>query len=1581
MTATYFSGNTAPIITSTSIPGVPQNHGIPVNSSVPPYQFSASDTAGDPLTWSLVSAPAGFSLTSGGVLTWSSNFATGSDFAVRTITVKVTDAGGLSDTKTLQINIVSDTKPNFTTQTYTETVTNVQFHDPSNLRQKITGYSFFNFLDTNAADREYYADPSSSIKGWRAGVTATDAENDVVVYSVKTNSVFRFGSPYVATTDSNASPAGGRYPYVVPGPTADTSGTGVVRNPGEIVWRPGRNLGNPGTNGAVLNTGINTDALTGSVDGTPTHDPANWSFTVVAQQLIGTTATPGQFNETTLTIKVQPNHQPYIGALTTINVPAITAGVNVGAGTAVVPNVGRPAIQEPVASDTSTPGTPSKWIWAINTPGAASSDTTIGDPNTNGFHGHQDAIQVFFGSAPYNTVNGIGVLTVGNYPTFDTTGNYPAVLTSGTIPNGFYNPWLGAVPSPATYTVAWAPIRIQYQLGRYLYCFTGTPNAYNFPLKVEDQYTLSNTAAVNIFPIFGTVKFFNSRFRFRLDDGSDESWAFPRGFYNTAGNFFSAYSAVSGAPPRYTFNYLPIGVSSASGSAEILTSSGTSTYGSNLFGRANPSVLGAAASGYGSYGGGYLAPGQWGGTAQLTAGNWHTLDGLNVNGDEVNAFLSPGNPLNTLFNPASHAAGIPGTGGGTTATYTQFKGSAAAPISIALDGSPYTNNEADARVIPSNSPYLFNASGLGLPYGGYGAIAPYFDGYLWGNNVRYPDLPAQGGVDGYLATGFFGNYYLGRAYAYPIQWAAGCAQSEVNYQQVLGGRAVYFSDTWSNFNFFPDVDDTSVNTPGWNPDARLRLSFTWPTLVTNSAAGYPVSGSANTWGTTDVMQVATPNMGGRSRFFFTGNYVGTSESDPLNYWKLGYAQSTGLNFTSNGAIDAISQPIHVVTNSLWLPAEAAGHFNLLNTLTTPAGGSGYTDLPFTGIRGYVHPNISVWPFFAPFTAYSAGTPYGQNAIIPDANVWAANYQDTFSALAVDWHVGNLTQTAYVDDNNVNPALIETGSGDNAFFLWMKQDPTILDAYGTYAGSYLSGGVSTTLAVGGHTAAPDFWMDYGLTDTQSQVSFSEIGTQLGGVNQAINSGIGMTGWNITQFEQLRSLAAAPAQYGNAPRARLVDPAHNATALGYASDNRIETFDTATAPTYDGIVSNSLIVYAIQNRGTDAYGNSLLGEAGIEPGAPVLAQWWNNLTHTDAAVADFPEVLLNYTSSFLPSGYQEVVELKHNYIGKLMYPQVSPAGTPIQKVVLSAGIIAPKGDALLNNAIPVVTPVRQLAINDMKINTATGTTAIGTKLDIFNGTADLSANGLAFGSPLGGIPSYKLTDGNSRGSDNRLHGDSNIQITWQPGVNDLRNPSGYEVTLYTPNLFQNPGLGWIAIQKVRVPHKGGIGAIQTLNLPSFRAMDTMDAWTPVAPYSFTYAVKVRNIWMNGNEGPDSKGFDMAKEPNASRFPMAWADCLSGVFVVDFGPGNPLYPKVGPSGTNAAGLASGATGPTGPRFSDRHIGGGPIGASGGQTDLRQKKMTPSRRPVAASITGPTGGQSSDRHIGGGGPVGGGGFGEGRR
>ncbi|MBL0210885.1 MAG: hypothetical protein IPQ13_08260 [Holophagaceae bacterium] len=1376
-----------------------------------------------------MSAPAGFSLTSGGVLTWSSNFATGSDFAVRTITVKVTDAGGLSDTKTLQINIVSDTKPNFTTQTYTETVTNVQFHDPSNLRQKITGYSFFNFLDTNAADREYYADPSSSIKGWRAGVTATDAENDVVVYSVKTNSVFRFGSPYVATTDSNASPAGGRYPYVVPGPAADTSGTGVVRNPGEIVWRPGRNLGNPGSVGTVLNTGINTDALTGSVDGTPTHDPANWSFTVVAQQLIGTTATPGQFNETTLTIKVQPNHQPSIGALTTINVPTITAGVNTGAGTAVVPNVGRPAIQEPVASDTSTPGTPSKWIWTIGTPGTAGADTVIADPNTNGFHGHQDAIQVFFGSAPFNTANGIGVLsaTAGNYPTFDTTGNYPAVDTTGTIPNGFYNPWLGAVPSPATYTVAWAPIRIQYQLGRYLACAYGITNGYNFPLKVEDQYTLSSTNEVSIFPIFGTVKLFNSRYRLRLDDGND-GYEAPRGEFAAAGNYWTdTYT--------YTFAYLPLGVSAGAGNAEILAP-GVSTYGSKLFGQPTAPV-GAPASGFGSAAGGYIVPNDP--TGDFTAGNWHTLDANSTSGDWP---FSTGNPLNPLFNTASNAAAVPGTLAGATKTYTQFTGSSTAPVGVPVTVSgPYADNEADARKIPSNSPYLFSLLWVNEYFGGNGT-----DGFTV---ARIPDMPNQ-------PTDNFG-----RAQLYPREQIYGCAQSEVNVQAVLPGRPMFFSNFQHAAGPFGGIGVDNMANAMTVPGATLRLSFTWPTLVTNTAGSFPAAGSANTWGTTDIMQVATPNISGRARFFFTGNYVGVSETDPANFWKVGFASATGLATTtgySRGVTASLSQPIQVVTNSLWVPAAADGHFNLLNTFSTPAGGSGYTDLPFAGAHGYLSPTL--------LTSMSA---------LPDTKIWARSTTGVYSAITTaNWYSG-VTTTGYLPEAFSNPALLDTSIGDRTFFLWMKQEAPDVDAYGTFAGSYLNSDGSTgTLAVGGHTKATAFSMPaIGLTDTQAQISFSEIGTQLGGVNQAINSGISMTGWAITQFEQLRSLVAAPAQYGQAPRARLVDPAMVSTG----SDNTVATFDNATIGTFDGITSNSLVVYAVRNRG-------ILGEAGIEPSSPVLAQWWNT-GHADIDAASFPGVMTNYTSSFLPVGeFTEVVELKHNFIGKLAAPAATTTG--VQKVVLSTGIIAPNGNSLLTNAIPVVTPVRQLAINDLKINTATGTTSVGTKLDIFNGTAELSANGANYGVPAGGIPSYKLFNGNALpASDYRLHGNSTLQLTFQPAVNDLRQPSGYEVTLYTVN---TSGAGTLATPRhiIRMGHRGGIGAIQTLNFPDLWDM-TPDAG--IRPY----AVKVRNIWMDGTEGAAGHSFDMAKEPNASRFPMAWADCLSGVFVVDYTTATPLPP----------------------------------------------------------------------------------------
>ncbi|MBL0210278.1 MAG: immunoglobulin domain-containing protein [Holophagaceae bacterium] len=1452
VTATYSTGNLAPIITSTSIPGVPQNHGIPVNSGVQPYQFSASDSVGDTLTWSLVTAPVGFALSSAGMLTWASNFAAGADFAARSITVKVTDQGGLSDTKTFQINIVPDSKPIFSAQTYTETVTNVQLHEPSNLRQKITGHSYFNFLDTNAADREYYADLNNSIKGWRAGVTATDAENDVMVYSVKPNSVFRFGvpfGPYGTPNDSNSAPAGGRYPYIVPGPGTDTSSTGVVRKPGEIAWRPGYGLALPGSDGLVLNTGINVDAVTGVIDGIPVHDPVNWSITLSAQELVGTSAIPGQYSEMSLSIKVQPNHQPAIGALTTINLPAITAGVNLGAGTAVTPNIGRPSIQEPVASDTSTPGTPSKWIWAIGTPGTAGTDANIADPNTIPFHGHQDAIQVFFGNAPYNAANGIGVLLAlaGNFPVSDATGNYPSVLTSGSIPNGFYNPWLSAV-TPMTYTVSWAPIRIQYQLGRYLAYAYSVANGYSFPAMVEDQYTLSNSTAVNIFPIFGTVKFFNSRFRFRADQTTDYADA-NRGSFTTTGNTETAYAA-STTNFNYVLSYLPCGVSVTS--SEWIDAATTETYGANLFG--SSTGVGAPASGTANTNG-----------TVFSAGNWHTLDGRNAGHNPG----YPPNPVNVLMDPATRAAAVPGTLAGGTHTYTQFKGGAVdatggnpSAVSVTVSGA-YSNNEVLARMVPSNSPYLFMLGNATSPT----AIA---DGY---NAPRYKDFWLEGSPldDSYVPRWFYGR-----------------AQSEVDYSRVIPGRPIFYSSSAAN-PMSENVDNLSTSaTP--TTGGRLRISFTWPTQVTNTAAGYPAAGTPDTFNEPDVIQVATPNLSGNARFFFSGNYpaadlvsgvpnpLATREATPgANNYFGKFGLTTVPSYTAAGVSTSTPphQPIAAVTNSLWVPNNSDKAFNFPNAYTMPAGGSGYTDIPFTGIRGWVD-------------RFAVTHLIGGGIVGTDENI--SNYPGWWSILNVAQVPGlNHSLTGNLLDNNANPALISTGTGaDRTFFVWMKagnnQTGTngVLynNAYGAWAGSMLAAGSPSVK--GGVTLAPGFSMtNNGLTDPFTQISFASNNGSLPYPNQSLTSNTGITqGWKRGDFELLRSLVAAPAQFGLGARARLVDPSVGVTV---AATMRRGQFETPGSAIFDSIPQNSFVVYAVKDRGTKTTHNgssysNLLGEAGLEPGSPVLAQWWNT-GNGDITLGNFPLVVQAYANEFIPADFTEVVHINHNFAAEVIYPS---SATPIltdnvYRLYPQIGLIAPKGHTLLSKAqgvTPVVTPVRQLAINDLKINTATGTTVAGTMLDLFNGQAQDPATG----APASGSPSYKLADGNATGvGDFRLNGYSNVQITFKPAVSDLRHPSGYVVTLYRVDNSV------IVVQgEWRMGHLGGVGMLQTLNLPAFVNLDHFNH-TP--GNTAAYAIKVRNVWYEGTEGASGHSRDLGKEPWAIRFPMAYADVVSGAFLVAF------------------------------------------------------------------------------------------------
>ncbi len=219
----------------------------------------------------------------------------------------------------------------------------------------------------------------------------------------------------------------------------------------------------------------------------------------------------------------------------------------------------------------------------------------------------------------------------------------------------------------------------------------------------------------------------------------------------------------------------------------------------------------------------------------------------------------------------------------------------------------------------------------------------------------------------------------------------------------------------------------------------------------------------------------------------------------------------------------------------------------------------------------------------------------------------------------------------------------------------------------------------------------------------------------------------------------------------------------------------------------------------------------------------------------------------------------------------------------KLYGQVGLIAPKGHSLLSTTDgvrPVVTPVRQLAINDLVSNYAPGSVAVGTKLDIFNGNAVDTTTGAPFAS----APDYKLVNGNST-SDWTLNGNSTLQLTWQPAVNDLRHPSGYIVTLYVVD-GGTSSTSLQAMAEFRTGHLGGIGELQTLNLPNLASI-LASRWdeSPTNDSRYAFAVKVRNVWMEGTEGAAGHSFDMGKEPWATRFPMAFADVISGVFVARF------------------------------------------------------------------------------------------------
>jgi len=241
---------------------------------------------------------------------------------------------------------------------------------------------------------------------------------------------------------------------------------------------------------------------------------------------------------------------------------------------------------------------------------------------------------------------------------------------------------------------------------------------------------------------------------------------------------------------------------------------------------------------------------------------------------------------------------------------------------------------------------------------------------------------------------------------------------------------------------------------------------------------------------------------------------------------------------------------------------------------------------------------------------------------------------------------------------------------------------------------------------------------------------------------------------------------------------------------------------------------------------------------------------------------------------------VVHLNHAFVGRVQYPGQG-ASDLVAKVLLEAGAVLPKGHALLTDAAgfgPVVTPVRQIQVADLKVNSATGTLALGTRLDLFLG----SATELPLGGPTGGAAAFKLEDGNATGADHRLNASSTWTVTFQPSATDLRSPSGYLVSLYrvTTTGAAPAVTGLTLIREVRLGHQGGAGAVQRLFLPSFASLAQA-----LPGESRAFVLKVRTLWMEGDEGPAGNTLDLAQAPFSTRFPLAYADALSGVFVVAY------------------------------------------------------------------------------------------------
>lgn len=255
--------------------------------------------------------------------------------------------------------------------------------------------------------------------------------------------------------------------------------------------------------------------------------------------------------------------------------------ISVGGGASISTTAfGRPSIQEPeskrydgsYSTDLAYGGTfnytapntdkPAIWRWLVAMPGgdpdvngtisddAIARDVEIYDPDTTTVTGHQDAIYADMSATP-------------TVPAADTTGNIPTVVAGS---KKFYNPWLPPGGNAGAFAVTWGPNRLQYLIAR-----VTASAAYSFPVEVRDQYERINNTALNINPIFGTVRFTNSRTR-NVRDRAAEYGAFPRAgaFYTSNNPGDPTRAAEVDLDYRFTFTYLPFPALNNSGKSYFL---------------------------------------------------------------------------------------------------------------------------------------------------------------------------------------------------------------------------------------------------------------------------------------------------------------------------------------------------------------------------------------------------------------------------------------------------------------------------------------------------------------------------------------------------------------------------------------------------------------------------------------------------------------------------------------------------------------------------------------------------------------------------------------------------------------------------------------------------------------------------------------------------------------------------------------------------------------------------------------------------------------------------------------------------